>query len=319
MNYIFVSHANKDRRITTSVCNALNAEGISTWVSFRDIRPGTRWDDSIETALAEASAVLVIVSPSSVASRSVRDEVEEAIRQQKTVVPVIIKPVELPLGWRRLQYVKWNSRNLAATAREIARGLPQATATDLREALNDPSRFNDVRDLILCHIEWLPIEYFMAPIYTYRTDVPVVKGSRIDCFAARLDTIGPRAYLYYLGSPYHKPIYASGKPSPKLHQMLNTIRLHRIVLGRDIRQTHQLAPGKLFRAELTDWKKVFRYYTSIKIHLIVGRRDHYNDAAKAAREAIIAKINEELFPRQAFFGGGLEIMSYDQILDAIRR
>jgi hypothetical protein len=319
MKHVFVSHAHEDERTTTAICDALNAEGICTWVSFRDIPSGANWDESIETALAQASAVVVIVSPSSVLSRYVRAEVEEAIRQQQTVIPVIIKVARLPLRWGTLQYVKWNSRNAAAAARQIARGLPHATATELREALNAGSRWNDVRELILRHTEWLPIEYYMAPIYTYRTDVPVLSGSRIDCFAARLDTIGPRAYLYYLGSPYHKPIYASGKPSANLRQLLNTIRLHCEFLRQNIPQTHRLSPMKLLRAELNGWRTEFRHYTRLKVHVIIGRRDHYGGAAKAAREAIVGKVNERLFPREAFFGCALEMMSYDQILDAIRR
>jgi hypothetical protein len=295
----------------------LAAEGIATWVSFRDIASGSSWDESIETALRDAIALIVIVSPASVQSRYVRDEVEEGIRRHKTVIPVIVQPAEIPLRWRTLQHVKWNPARAKASTRQIANGLPHATASELREALDDPSRFDDVRSLILKHTEWLPLEFYMAPVYTFKTDALISRGSRVDCFAGRLDTIGPRAYLYYLGSPYRAPIRRSGAASPELRELLLTICGHGFHLRNQIRETHQLAPKKLFRAELWQWKKTFQCYTSLKVHLIIGRRHHYEGAFGAARERIAAGINKDLFPREAYYGGGFEIMSYDRILEAI--
>ncbi len=317
MNHVFVSHESSDERTTKAVCDALDAEGICVWVSFRNIAGGEHWDESIETALEKASAVVVIVSPKSVTSRYVRAEVEGAIRLQKTVIPVIIAPSKLPIRWETLHYVKWNLKKPALGARQVARGLPQATATALRDALNDRSRFGDVRDMILAHTEWLPIEYHMANIYTYKTKTLVWKESLVDIFAARLDTVGPRAYLYYLGSPYHRPISVSGNPNLRLQQMLDAVRCDSAVLRNDMHRTHRLAPGRLFHSELSDWKKVFPHYNSIKANLIVGRRVHYDDKAEAGRAAIVSEINRELFPREAYLGSGVEIMSYDRILESI--
>jgi hypothetical protein len=317
MPHVFVSHASADKHITKTICDALAAEGVSTWVSFRDIPSGANWDESIEAAITAAIAVVVVVSPASVRSRCVRDEVEEGIRLHKTVIPTIIRPAQIPFRWRTLQHVKWNSASVTASIRQITRGLPHATATRLREALDDPCRFDDVRALILKHTEWLPLEFHMAPVYTFKTDAPILGASRVDCFAGRLDSIGPRAHLYYLGSPYRAPIYRSGALSPQLRQLLGIIRLHRLLLGTDMRETHKLAPKKLFQAELRRWNRAFSCYTFLKIHLIVGRRNHYEGASGAARERIAAKINEELFPRKPSYGGEFEIMSYDRILDMI--
>jgi hypothetical protein len=262
-------------------------------------------------------AVIVIVSPASARSRYVRAEVEEGIRRNKTVIPVIIRSTDMPLRWRTLQHVKWNSARAKGCTRRITSGLPHATASQLREALDDPSRFDDVRALILKHKEWLPLEFYMAPVYTFKTNAPISRGSRVDCFAGRLDTIGPRAYLYYLGSPYRAPIYRSGAPSPQLRQMLLTICGHGVYLRNEMRENHQLAPNKLFRAELWEWRKTFPCYTSLKVHLIIGRRHHYVGDLGAARERLAATINKDLFPREAYYGGGFEIMSYDRILETI--
>jgi hypothetical protein len=319
MSHVFVSHSKSDKRITEIVCESLAAEGIPTWASFLDIPSGSNWDESIETALRGASAVIVIVSPASVRSDYVRAEVEEAIRRQKTVIPVVTKAADLPLRWRMLQYVKWSSAHAKRCVRQIASGLPQTTASQLREALDNPSRFDDVRALILKHTEWLPLEYYMALDYTFKTNALISAGSRADCFAGRLDTIGPRAYLYYLGSPYRTPIYRSGAPSPHLRELLVTICGHSLRLRTKMGETHQLAPKRLFRAELWGWRETFPYYTSLKVYVIIGRRRHYRGCLRAARERIVAEINKDLFPREPYYGGGFEIMSYDRILDTLSK
>src|SRR6185437_9400424 len=262
------------------------------------------WDECIETALEQARAVVVIVSPTSATSKYVRAEVNEALRCQKTVVPVIVDATTLPLRWRMLQTVNWRSSSTAA-ARKLARGLPPAAGAKLREALNDRSRFDEVRKLLLQHTEWLPIEYRMRPVYTYKRNALALRGSRIDCFAGRLDTIGPRACLYYFGSPYSKPIYASGALAPGLQKLLNVVRDHRAMLGRELRGNHGLAPKNVFSAEAHEWKEIQSHYTLLKIHIIVGRRAHLDQEAKVTREHIVSSMNEELFPREAFRGGGL--------------
>jgi hypothetical protein len=319
MSHVFVSHSKSDKGITTIICESLAAEGIPTWVSFRDIPSGSNWDESIETALRGASAVVVIVSPASVRSDYVRAEVEEAMRRQKTVIPVIIKAADLPLRWRMRQHVKWSSAQAKKCVRQITSGLPQTTASQLREALDDPSRFDDVRALILKHTEWLPLEYYMTLEYTFKTNALISAGSRVDCFAGRLDTIGPRAHLYYLGSPYRAPIYRSGLRSPHLRDLLITICAHSLRLRTEMRETHRLAPKRLFRNELWGWKKIFPCYTSLRVYLIIGRRHHYGGSLGAARERIAAEINKDLFPREPYYGGGFEIMSYDRILDTLSK
>jgi hypothetical protein len=89
-------------------------------------------------------------------------------------------------------------------------------------------------------------------------------------------------------------------------------------LTQDIRQTHRLAPKKLFRSELWQWKADFRVYTFFKINVIIGRRHHYQGTARAAWLKIVSKINADMFsPKDCLLGGGFEIMSYDRILGAI--
>jgi TIR domain len=63
MNPVFLSHSKHDKPRALELSNALTSVGVPTWVSFRDIKPGEVWEDSIESALEKSSAVVVLADP----------------------------------------------------------------------------------------------------------------------------------------------------------------------------------------------------------------------------------------------------------------
>lgn len=206
-----------------------------------------------------------------------------------------------------------------ATIRKILSGLPHVTATDLREALDDPSRFDTVRRLILRHTEWLPLEYYMSPKYTFRLNVSISRESRVDCFAGRLDTIGPRAHLYYLASPYRKAIDALGRPSPELRKLLGAIQNHVLILGRDLKKSHKLSIAKLFQSQLSGWTSMIGHYAFLKIYVIAGRRHHYQCAERHGHNIVVSRFNGEIQPTHPWHQTEFEMLTYDRILDAIAK
>ena len=64
---------------------ALETGGLSVWWD-RDIRPGQSFDRDIENAIAEAKCLVVAWSQHSVESDWVRNEVEEAVRRERSVL-----------------------------------------------------------------------------------------------------------------------------------------------------------------------------------------------------------------------------------------
>ena len=65
---------------------------------------GERWDRAVETALRSCSGLLVILSPTSVDSTNVMDEVSYALEENKRVFPIVYKSCEVPFRLRRLQH-----------------------------------------------------------------------------------------------------------------------------------------------------------------------------------------------------------------------
>lgn len=101
----FVSYSREDADFALTLAKQLRSAGAHVWVDQLDIKPGQRWDRAIEDALADCPNLLVILSPASVDSANVMDEVSLALDERKTVIPVIYRDCKIPFRLRRLQHV----------------------------------------------------------------------------------------------------------------------------------------------------------------------------------------------------------------------
>src|SRR6185312_16026648 len=79
---------------------AIEARGWSVWWD-PEIAPGQEFDDRIEAEIDAARAVLVVWTPTSVASRWVRGEAREAA-ERGILVPVRFEQARLPLDVRAI-------------------------------------------------------------------------------------------------------------------------------------------------------------------------------------------------------------------------
>lgn len=104
---IFFSYSRDDSEFVLSLAKELRQAGADIWLDQLDIKPGSRWDSSIEQALASSKTLLVILSKSSVESNNVMDEVSYALEEKKMVVPVLLEPCDIPFRLKRLQYANF--------------------------------------------------------------------------------------------------------------------------------------------------------------------------------------------------------------------
>ncbi len=117
----FLSYARADAEFAKRLASDLKAKQCSVWIDQIDILPGHRWDQSVEAALANASTVLVVLSPSSVQSENVQDEVGFAIDEGKSITPILHVDCKIPFRLRRWQYVDFRDDYEEALARLVAR------------------------------------------------------------------------------------------------------------------------------------------------------------------------------------------------------
>ena len=118
----FFSYSRHDSEFVLKLAKDLRAAGADLWLDQLDIRAGQHWDTVIADALGRSTLLLVVLSPDSVASNNVMDEVSFALDKQKTVIPVLHKPCEVPFRLRRMQYADFTlayEKGLAALLRAL--------------------------------------------------------------------------------------------------------------------------------------------------------------------------------------------------------
>ena len=109
---IFFSYSRADSEFVLNLAKSLRAAGANIWLDQLDIKPGTRWDKSIEKALDTSNTLLVVLSKSAVESTNVMDEVSFALEEKKKVVPVLLEPCTIPFRLRRLQFADFSKDKL---------------------------------------------------------------------------------------------------------------------------------------------------------------------------------------------------------------
>ena len=105
----FVSYSRDDSEFTLQLVEDLKAAGAKAWLDQLDIGPGQEWDIAIEKALKLSPQMLLILSPSSVKSRNVLNEINFALEEKKIIIPVFHRDCTIPLQVRRIQYVDFRA------------------------------------------------------------------------------------------------------------------------------------------------------------------------------------------------------------------
>jgi adenylate cyclase len=132
---VFISYARADKARVAPLVAAIEAKGWSVWWD-PEITPGQEFDDQIDAELMAAKAVLVVWTPTSVASRWVRGEARDAA-ERNILVPVRFGQARLPIDVRAIHTTDlddWNENPASAPAQSclqalatmIARSTPSA-------------------------------------------------------------------------------------------------------------------------------------------------------------------------------------------------
>lgn len=96
MAHIFISYSRKDREYARDLTQALRQHGFDVWIDDR-IDYGTRWWRTIEEAIKNCGAFVVIMTPDSQNSEWVEREILLAQRRSKPIYPLLLKGEEFGL------------------------------------------------------------------------------------------------------------------------------------------------------------------------------------------------------------------------------
>jgi len=121
---IFISHVEEDEKIALDIAKGLENAGYETWYYERDSLPGPTYLIQIATAISECSAFVIIISPNSLGSNQVNNEVVSASEKNRPFIPVLYNITHVEFQDRRPD---WRLAIGAATSIKI----PQTGVADI--------------------------------------------------------------------------------------------------------------------------------------------------------------------------------------------
>lgn len=93
---IFISYCSENADAAEKICDSIESNGNACWIAPRDVMPGTIYAEQIIKAIKAAKILVLICSSHTYKSAHVRNEVERAFSQGKTIFPFRME--DAPLG-----------------------------------------------------------------------------------------------------------------------------------------------------------------------------------------------------------------------------
>src|SRR5262245_21347444 len=105
--HTFIAYAREDSEFVLDLADDLRARGLVVWLDV-DIPPAADWDRTIDDSLRRCGRVLIVLSPESVASAEVRGELRSALNLGKPVLPLLLRPCDIPRQLQNVQYLDFS-------------------------------------------------------------------------------------------------------------------------------------------------------------------------------------------------------------------
>jgi WD40 repeat protein len=86
---IFISHVEEDAELAIGIANHLEAKGFTTWYYEKHSVPGLEYLGQVSDALDSCKVVILVISPDSLGSHQVHNEVVHAYEERKRFIPVL--------------------------------------------------------------------------------------------------------------------------------------------------------------------------------------------------------------------------------------
>ena len=128
---VFLSYSHADKKWADTLRAGLMADGFQVWNPSDDIGSGRNLHLETGKALERSDAMIVLLSPDSVASPYVHSEIDYALSTSKfrgRLIPVLLKPTpDVPWILQKQQFIR-ATKDVGETVRHVASALKQAEA-----------------------------------------------------------------------------------------------------------------------------------------------------------------------------------------------
>ena len=112
MSHVFISYSRKDEAFARQLVADMQAAGLNVWFDRTSIPAGANWDKAIEEGLVNAVAVVIILSPDSMASDNVRNEINFARDNNQLLLPVLHRPTRVILNLGTINWIDLSTAEL---------------------------------------------------------------------------------------------------------------------------------------------------------------------------------------------------------------
>lgn len=123
MSLAFISYSRTDIDFAQQLTQNLSELGCDTWIDVVNIPAGVKWSTAIQQGLDSCDALVLVVSPASMASSNVEDEWQYFLDHKKKVIPVIYQPAKVHFQLNRLQHIDFYVQDYNAAMQTLAQTL----------------------------------------------------------------------------------------------------------------------------------------------------------------------------------------------------
>ncbi len=93
---VFVSYSRRDQDFVLQLARDLDDRGVEAWIDADNLHAGADWEQGLGQAIAASKVVILVISPDSMSSKYVADEIRLAEQHGKSIVPLFYRSTELP-------------------------------------------------------------------------------------------------------------------------------------------------------------------------------------------------------------------------------
>lgn len=109
--HVFVSYKHEEQDFVEMLIRQLSAAGFKVWIDTEQLQAGENWRESINFAIKDSFALILVISPEAKASQYVTYEWAYAQGSGVKVIPLLLKPTEkLHPQLEMLQYLDFTDR-----------------------------------------------------------------------------------------------------------------------------------------------------------------------------------------------------------------
>jgi pSer/pThr/pTyr-binding forkhead associated (FHA) protein len=119
---IFISYSHQDRSLIDQLAADLRRRQVRVWFDER-LQIGEDWRDQIKTAIEDCDAMVLVMSPRSLASQYVDEEIKMAQKAGKRLIPLLMEPCPIPDYLSSLQYGDLHGSNYQSSVGELIEAL----------------------------------------------------------------------------------------------------------------------------------------------------------------------------------------------------